>query len=172
MALACTGKITVTVNLTQTNALDLSTPTDSVSKTYTRTITDGTAADQCDLIWHDQRSLTNGATESLDLNGGTLNGAFGAITFDKVKGILIANTSTENGLKIGGAAANALGLFDNTSDILILPAASATNKPSILLWESPAAAGLAVTTNDELKIASTGTTTNTVTYEVLVWGED
>ncbi len=167
-----TGKVSVSIAFTQTNALDKSTPTDSLSQTFTRTFTSGTAADQCDLIWHDSRTLTNGATEALDLNGGTLNGAFGAVTFDKVKGILIANTNTENGLKIGAAAANALGLFDNTSDILVLPLASATNKPSLFLWEAPGAAGIATTTNDDLKIAHGGTTTNTITYEVYVWGED
>ncbi|OHB65758.1 MAG: hypothetical protein A2Y76_01655 [Planctomycetes bacterium RBG_13_60_9] len=172
MALACTGKISVSITLAQTNELDLSTPTDSVSKTYSRTLASGTAADQVDLIWHDSRSLTNGATESLALNDASLTGAFGTITFDKVKGICIANTSTENGLKIGGAAANQLGLFSDTTDILILPAASATNKPSIFLFEAPAAVGIATTTNDELKFASTGTTTNTLTYEIIIWGED
>lgn len=171
-ALALTGKVSVMLSLTQTNALDLSTPSDSLAVNKSRTITSGTGADQSDLLWHDQRTLTNGGTESLDLHGGTLTGGFGAVTFDKLKGIYIANYSTENSLQIGGAAANAVGLFDDTTDILVLPPASATNKPSKFLFEAPAAAGIDVTTNDELKIAHSGDTTNSLTYDIAVWGED
>lgn len=172
MALELSGKITVTISLSQTNALDLSTPTDSLSITKSRSITAGTGADQCSLVWHDQRTLTDGATESLDLHGGTLSGAFGTITFDKVKGLLICNTSTTDGLKIGGAAANNLGILSGTTDTILLPAASATNKPSLFLIEAPAAAGIDVTTNDELKIEHDSTTSNSVTYDIIVWGED
>lgn len=171
-ALALTGRVNVNIALSLTNSQDLTTPTDPLTINKVRSITSGTGADQGDLLWHDQRVLTNGATESLDLRGGTLTGAFGAVTFDKVKGLCVLNYSTENSLKIGGAAANAIGLFDNTTDILLLPPASATNKPSILLLEAPAAAGIDVTVNDELKIAHSGTTTNSVTYDIAIWGED
>ena len=172
MALALSGRINVSVSLSQTNAQDLSTPTDSLAINKVRTITSGTGADQGDLLWHDQRTLTNGATESLDLHGGSLSGRFGTVTFDKVKGICIMNYSTENSLKIGGAAANAIGLFDNTTDILLLKPASATDKPSILFIEAPAAAGIDVTTNDELKLTHSGDTTNSLTYDIAIWGED
>ncbi len=172
MALACSGKVSLTIQLTETNAQDLTTPRDELTLSKTRTITSGTGADQCDLLWHDQRTLTNGATEALDFQGGSLTGAFGAVTFDKVKGICVLNYSTENAIKLGAAAANAIGLFDNTSDILLLPAASATDKPSVFLIEAPAALGIATTTNGTLKVAHGGTTTNTITYEIAVWGED
>jgi len=171
-ALALSGSVSVNVRLTQTNALDLSTPSDSLSILKTRAITSGTGADQGDLLWHDQRTLTDGATESLDLHGGTLAGGFGAVTFDKVKGICVLNFSTTDAIKIGGAAANAVGLFGATTDVLVLPAASATNKPSVFLIEAPAAAGIDVTTNDEIKIAHGGTTSNTITYQIAIWGED
>lgn len=171
-ALALTGSVGVNLALAATNAQDLSTPQDSLSVNVIRTLTSGTGADQGDLLWHDQRTLTNGATESLDLHGGTLSGAFGAVTFDKVKGVYVENLSTTDPIKIGGAAANAVGLFDDTTDILVLPAASATNKPSRFLLEAPAAAGIDVSSDDELKIAHGGVTTNTITYKIVIWGED
>lgn len=172
MALSLTGSIDVRVQLTQKNALDLTVPVDSLSLSGTRSLTSGTGADQVDLMWHDQRTLTNGATEALALHDASLSGAFGTITLDKLKGICIQNLSTENSIKIGGAGATAVPLFDNTSDILVLPPASATNKPSTFLMEAPAAAGLATGTNEVLKIAHSGTTTNSIIYNIIVWGED
>ena len=171
-AVACSGSVNVSISLVETNALDLSTPQDTLSISIPRAITSGTGADQCDLMWHDERTLSNGATESLDLNGGTLTGAFGSITLDKLKGIYVANYSTENSLKIGGATANAVTLFDSTTDILTLPPASATNKPSRFFMEAPAAAGIDVSTNVALLMARGTTTTNSVTYRIAIWGED
>jgi hypothetical protein len=170
-ALALSGRVNVSLQLTATNAQDLTTPSDPLSIIKSRTITSGTGSDQADLLWHDERTLTNGATESLDLHGGTLSNSWGAVTFDKVKGIAVFNYSMTDGIKIGGVASG-IGLFNATTDILILPAASATNKPSLFLIEAPAAAGINVVTNDEIKVAHGGTTTNTITYDIVVWGED
>ena len=172
MALACSGKVSLTIQLTETNAQDLSTPKDDLTISKTRTITSGTGANQDDLLWHDQRILTNGATEALSLHDGTLTGAFGAITFDKLKGICLLNYSTENSLQLGASGATAVPFFANTSDILVLPPASATNTPSVFLFEAPAAAGLAVGTNEVIKFTHSGTTTNSLTYDIAVWGED
>jgi hypothetical protein len=172
MALALTGTVGINIQFSQTNALDLSTPADPLLVNEQRSITSGTGADQGDLIWHDQRPLTNGATEALALNDGSLTGGFGAITMDKLKGICVLNYSTTDSVKIGGAGANAAAIFAATDDVLVLPAASATNKPSKFLMEAPAAAGIDVTTNDEIKIAHGGDTTNTITYDIIVWGED
>jgi len=173
MALALSGHIRTSIDLAQTNALVLSTPSDSISLADNRTITSGTGAEQGDLLWHDQRTLSNGATEDLALHAGTLTGPFGsAITFDKVKGIFIRNLSTVNSLKIGGATATCVPLFANTSDILVLPACASTTYPTRFLIEAPAAAGLAVTTNELLKIGHGGDTTNSQTYDIVIWGED
>jgi hypothetical protein len=170
--MALTGKISVSVSLTQTITSGESSASHRVSYSKSRSLTNGVGADQGDLMWHDQRTLTNGATESLDLHGGTLTGAFGAVTFDKVKGVVFYNHSTTDHLKIGGAAANAAALFKATTDILVLPAASTTDKPAAFVLQYPSSAGVDVTTNDEIKIAHGADTTNPLIYDVVIWGED
>lgn len=90
-------------------ALDLSNVNDQATLEYDVSLADGTATDQADLIWHDQRTLNAGANDDLDLTalvtilfGGTVS-----INFAKVKAILIVNTSTSAGneLLVGGAGA-------------------------------------------------------------------
>ncbi|KKL72574.1 hypothetical protein LCGC14_2083570 [marine sediment metagenome] len=171
MALALSGKVGFTVQLTQTNALDLTTPADPLNVTQNRVITSGTAADQSDLLWHDQQTLTNGGTVELVLNDGTLSNAFGTVTMDKLKGICIRNHSTDCTLIIGGAAATVLGLFESTTDILTLQPGT-TGKPATFLMELPGAAGIDTTSNDTLKLEHGAGSTNSVVFDIMVWGED
>jgi hypothetical protein len=171
MALALSGKVGIAIQLNQTNALDLTTPTDSLNLTPHRAISSGTGADQSDVLFHDQRTLTTGGTEELALNDGSLSNAFGTLTLDKLKGICIRNHSTTDSLLIGGAAATQVGLFNDTSDILKLQPGS-SDYPSVFLQEAPAAAGLDVTTNDTIKLTHNADTTNSLTYDIIIWGED
>lgn len=88
--------------------LDLSTVADGSKLEYSAAIADGVAADQCDKIWHDTRSLAAGASDDLDLNAltQTLFGSTVTINLAKVKFVLVVNTSTTAGddLTVGGAA--------------------------------------------------------------------
>ncbi len=155
MASALSGKVGVSIMLQHTNEQDLSTPDDTLNLNQSRTLSNGTAADQSDLLFHDQRTLTAGGNEELAFNDGSLTGSFGAVTFDKLKGLCLRNHSTAGSLKVGGAAATQLGLFDDTTDILVLPPGT-TNAPSCFLFEAPQAAGLDVTSNDTLKLENAG----------------
>ena len=71
-------------------------------------------------------TLADGANDTLDLNSGTddagnIVDAFGdQISFDILKALYIKNTSTDANLLVGGAAANQVLIFDNTSDILTI----------------------------------------------------
>lgn len=63
----------------------------------TTTLTNGTGANQADVIWCDTRTLAKASAEALDLAGG-LTDVFGtALTLARVKGLLVsaaaANTS-------------------------------------------------------------------------------
>lgn len=54
--------------------------------------TDGTGANQADILWVDERTVADGANDDIDL-AGALSGAFGAtITAAEVVGFFIANS--------------------------------------------------------------------------------
>ena len=100
---SCT--VTVQLNSTLQNPLDLSTPADAFTKQYQDSLTNGTGANQGNRVWHDQRSAA-AAPDDLDL-AGSLTDAFGAtVTFAKIVGIFIKNNSTTTAevLSVGGDA--------------------------------------------------------------------
>lgn len=146
------------------NAIDLSTPVQTIASDFTLTYGNGTGANQANMFWHDQRT-TDTTGESLDLAGG-LTSAFGTtITFTAVKGILIQNTSGSAGSAQISRPANGLVLFAAQSDQL-----ANLTPGSVFLFTDVSAAGLAVTggTGDLLKIAASA---STITYNVVIWGE-
>lgn len=148
-----------------TNALDLTTPIDPISKDYTFNVGNGTGAGQGNMIWHDQRSVgTSG--EDLDLAGGLTNAFGSTVTFTAVKGILVyASPANSGNVIVSRPASNGLVLFAAASDAL-----AGLTPGGIFLFTDPSAAGLAVTASsgDLLNVdASTGT----VTYDVWIWGE-
>ncbi|MCI0351567.1 MAG: hypothetical protein L0Z53_19260 [Acidobacteriales bacterium] len=158
------SNLSLAINWNHTSALDLSTVTDNATVDYGDSLASGTGLDQCDLKFHDRRTLS-ATTEELDL-AGSLTDAFGqTITFAKVKGILIHNRNTTAGqtLIIGGAAANAFPLFTDVTDKYTLGPDG-----KFLAWE-PSLAGKAVTagTGDKLKLDAGA---NTVTYDIVIFG--
>lgn len=107
-------------------SLDLATISDNARLEYARSLADGTAADQADRLWHDQRTLAGSASENLDLNNltNTLFGSTLTVNFAKVKALLIVNLATTAGedLLVGGAGAGANAWsapFDNDPDAKI-----------------------------------------------------
>ena len=130
--------------------------------------TTGTAANQAQVLFTDQRTLAANATENLDLAGGLVD-AFGrTITFTAIKGIYIkAADENINDVLVGGAAsAPFLAVFGSATDKLAI-------KPGgTVLIMDPGAAGYAVGagTADLLKVANSAGTTG-VTYDIVIWGE-
>jgi hypothetical protein len=151
-------------------ALDLSSVNDQATLEYDASLADGTAADQADLIWHDQRTLNAGASEDLDLTalitvifGGTVS-----ISFAKVKAILIVNTSTTAGheLLVGGAGAGQAFAtpFNNNAGAKV---GVGPDSPLLLVNKKD---GWAVTagTGDILRIQNSGAAA--VTYRIVIVG--
>jgi hypothetical protein len=129
----------------------------------------GVGAGQVDKIFSDTRTLAPSTTEDLDLSGVLLD-AFGvAITFARVKAILIAAAAgNTNNVVVGGVA--------NAWATLLSPAATGliTLRPGAFFCAgcgSADATGYAVTnaTADLLHIANSGAGTS-VTYDVVVMG--
>lgn len=164
------GQIDAQIRLTHTlDTAELSTPTDepiSPSLWGTWAVTDGTGANQADLLWHDQRTLGATTSEDLDL-AGSLTDVYGAtLTFARIKGLYV-KAADANGANIvvGGAAANAwIGFFNATTDkFKLTPGAFSLNiAPGATAW--PVVAG----TGDILKIENTDG--SAATYDILIMG--
>jgi hypothetical protein len=166
MAEALNLQITLKVAGALTNALDLSTPTQAFATDYSSLLIfgNGTGANQANMLWHDQRSVTTSG-EDIDL-AGSLTSAFGTtITFAVVKGVIVvAATANGGNVVVARASSNGVGVFNAASDAVTL-------KPGgVFLWTDPSAAGTTVTagTGDLLNIDSTS---GTVTYDIWLVGE-
>jgi len=165
--MAVSGTVHGLVNLVHTNALDLVTGSGTLNKKASITYTTGTGANQIDTLFSDQRTLSTGANEDLDL-AGALTGLYGTtLTFAAVKGILISSaTANTTDLTVIEPAANGLtGLFVAASDgINIEPG-------GFFMWATPSAAGLAVTagTGDLINVANAAGAS--ATYDVVIFGE-
>ncbi len=153
------------IRWTYASPLDLSTPKDTGALDLGDTLANGTGDNLADMIFHDQRTLT-ATSEELDLAGSLPNTLTGtAMTFAKVKGLIIKVVTTGTGKKltIGGAAANAwLGWFADASD------KEDVDPNGIYMQWSPTD-GKAVTagTADKLKIDAGA---NTIVYDIIIIG--
>jgi len=165
MAHTLASSVTLSINANYQDALDLSTPQDALKINFRDSMASGAVKDQNNVLWHDSRALT---AESEDLAlGSTLVDGFGTtVTFTKVKGIYIKNTSTTAGdiLAVGGAAGTQfVAWVANASDIINI------GPDGVFLLYNPSLAGYAVGdgTADDLKIDSG---VNNITYEIAIWG--
>lgn len=125
----------------------------------------GTGADQANQVWHDTRTLTTGASETIDINSAALLNALGeGITFTKVKVILIKNKGTTT-LSVGAAAATQfVAPFGSATDLVKIPPGG------ILLLTAPDANGFACAAGatDFLKIANSAGAS--IDYDIVLIG--
>jgi len=166
--MSLTGTIRDEIRLTNTGTSELGEITDSVltSTNYPSwTVTDGTADNQANMVFRDQRTLSGSASENLDLAGGLTDSYGATMTFVDVKMIYVSAASANGGnIVVGGAASNAfLGPFDNATDKVNLPASA------WLKWVNPID-GYAVTagTGDILKIENSDG--SSATYDIVIVG--
>ena len=151
--------------------LDLSAVSDSAKLEYSVALIDGTAAGQVDKLWHDERTLTAGFAESLDLTNltNTIFGSTVTINFAKVKAVLVINTSTTSGddLLVGGAGfsgdAWSPPFNGDQSAKVSVPAGSA-----LLLVNKIDGWAVVDGTDDKLRVENTSG--NTVVYRIAIVG--
>jgi hypothetical protein len=165
--MALTANFALNMTLTYTKTTDLGTVPYTLNLGRGKTFTNGTGANKAQVLFDDQRTLADGANETIDLRDGTLTDALGvAVTIDILRALYIKNGSTDASLLIGGAAGTQLGLFNDVTDVLKLPPGGE------FLFIAPDATGVDLTTNADLKLAHDGTGTSTLTYDIIVVGED
>ncbi len=166
MALALTSSFQLALTWLYTNAVDLSTATESKTLTINDSLASGNSLDQANRIFSDQRTLASSASDSLDLYGSLTDGFGTTLNFSRIAGILIQNTSTTAGdyLSVGNGTNGIASCFGNANDIIKI-------QPNglVFLW-APSAAGYAVvdTSADVLKILNSGA--NSITYNIVLIG--
>ena len=138
-----------------------------INKSYSITLGDGTGANQADRMFADQRTVADGATETLDLSG-LLAPFFGAapIALLKIKVLaLFASPSNTTNLTYSRAA---------TLGSLVLTAVSsgvAALKPgAFFVWCDPSAAAVAVAAGTSDIITITNSAGAAATYDVYILG--
>jgi hypothetical protein len=166
MAVTQTGKIVVQLLSSLKNGLDLSTPLDALSLKYSKTLLNGTAANQANQSWHDQRTLAPSGTENLDF-AGTLVDAFGqTLTLATIKAIMIraSDGNTNNVDVVQHATTGVPGIFSAAGEGVSI-------KPGgVFVWVAPGTgATVTAATGDMLTITNSGAGTG-VTYDIVVLG--
>ncbi|NUS82969.1 MAG: hypothetical protein HOY75_09485 [Streptomyces sp.] len=151
-----------------TSALDLGTGKASQILARKMVLGSGTGAGKADRIWSDRRTLAASATEDLDLAGVLLDAYGTAITFARIKGLVIAAASgNTNNVVVGAAASNPWAtLLGATHTLTVRPGAFFAVGTGIA-----DATGYAVTagTGDLLKVANSAGGTP-VTYDIHIIG--
>lgn len=163
--MALTTTVSVDLRANQTKALDQRVVTDPILMQLAATLADGTGLNAANKVFYDERTLTTGATEDLDL-AGVLTDSFGTtLTFTKIRLIAIkadaANTTT---ITVGNGT-NPFLLFGSGAHTIALDA------DSFFMVIKPSVAAMAVTaaTGDILKMANAAGAS--ATYRILVVGE-
>lgn len=164
-AASLTSKVQVTVTAELVNVLDLgSQPTAKLVSAPTVSLGNGTGANQANVVWWDERTLTASTTEDLDFAGGGLVDAFGvAVAPAKLRAVVIQNTSSTQVLTLFGDA--------NSIPILNTAATTYTLQPGgVFVGAWPATAGIAVTagTGDIIQVANAAGVS--ATYKIIVLG--
>lgn len=163
------SKVAVTVTANQSETLDLGSRSSAMTQTYKAVLTDGTGAGQADKVFHDQRTLAASATENLDLAGVLTDPLGTALTFARVKALIVkAAAANTNDVVVGGDVTNTFfGPFaDETDGIRIRPGGVLC----IACGEADATGfAVAAGTGDLLKFLNGGAGTP-VTYDVTIIG--
>lgn len=168
MAESFSGNLKVSLSGTFSSDNDLSTVQQAYTYSKAFPLVNGTAANQANQLFMDQRTITASSSENLDLYGGLTN-AFGTtINFASIKGIIIyAASSNTNNVIVGGDATSGFAnwISDTSDEIVVKPG-------GLFALVDPGADGYAVTdsTADILKITNSSSGTS-VTYDVILIGE-
>lgn len=167
MAKTASSTVKLTVLGELSDALDLGTATFAANYNATFGLTNGSGANQINQLFADTRTLAASGTEDIDLAGGLVDAFGSAITFTKIKALIIkAAAANTNDVVIGGHATAACASFfgDATDKVKVKPG-------GMVALIAPNAAGYAVTaaTADLLTIANSAAGTG-VTYDIIILG--
>jgi hypothetical protein len=154
------------MDVVQSVSGDLGTGLDTILISGGATYTDGSSTGNINAAWSDAaRALADGADETLNLTNASLTDKIGrTVDFSAIKALYIKNNFVAGNLVIGAAAATPVAMFGTpaTETLLLGPGAD-----MLITW---AGAGLAVSTNCNLKIAHDGSGSAAGTYDIAILG--
>lgn len=161
-----TSKLSLSITAELSNAFDMVTTVARLVYEKAIDLASGTAADQADRVFSDERTLAGSASEDLDLAGVLTDALGNTITFAKIRAIFIENLATGNNqVVVGGAASNQfVGPFGaGTHTVSVGPG-------GFLALVNRHTAGWTVTpgTVDLLKIANS--TSGSINYRIVIIG--
>lgn len=161
------SNLSIKIDSQLNSALDLDTAIDPLVYSISNLLSNGTASGNASQQWHDTRTLTASATEDLDLAGGLTN-AFGvALTFVRLKVLLVvAASGNTNSVIVSRKATTGIPIFDADGDSITLAAGDG------FLYFSPLVGkAITPTTDDTLTFTNSAGGTS-VTYSVILIGTD
>lgn len=144
----------------------IGTPTFSLNVENVLPLAPGAGAGKADRLYAGERTLAASATENLDLAGGLTDPLGAALTFVKVKAILVtASASNTNNVVVGGAGSNGfLGPFADATDKVVIPPGGA------VLLTAPVAGWTVTPSTGDLLLVANSSSGTTVTYKVVIIG--
>lgn len=163
--MALTARVNVTLTGLHTSVLDFSTASFDLTKKMIQDFANGTGLNQASKVFTDTRAILTAATDSMDLNGGTLVDAFGiTLVFATVKALIIRSSpSNTTNLTLFGDAASVPLLNTAATTITLQPG-------GLYVFTAPSIGGVTVTaaTGDIIKIVNAaGATAN---YDIAIIG--
>lgn len=168
MANSFNGKFRVISDFKYSSTVDIGTVVHNVLVDASTPFTNGEGANQAEVAFTDQRTLSASSSEELDLSGTALQDAFGIdVAFTSIKVMIItAASANTNDVLVGGAASNAWSTWASnaTDEVIIVPGGT-------LALIAPDAAGYVVAagTGDLLRIENSSSGTS-VTYDITLIG--
>ncbi len=174
MSTTLTISNSVNVGWTYENVLTWANSSNTSSFSYSRSFTNGTTANKCDLIYILQTTLAPSTTLNIDLASGITDIFGNTLLFARVKLIYLKHKTdtTSSGVTIGGHATTALANWISSADTLAndQPKITVRNGGTFYLC-APDATAYAVTaaSADVLKLTNADGT-NTATYEMVIAG--
>ena len=139
MARTLSTRISVQIAALLADTLDLSTVRDNLEKIFTTEIPTGSSSGQANQVWHDARTIADGATDSLDLAGALTNAIGQTVTFSSIKAVIIKFASgNTTAVAVTRPASNGVPIFSAASDAVPFAA------NGLFAWVNPGA-GITVT---------------------------
>lgn len=175
MAVTTTGSFTLDCKATwlqRTVLNDGTSLVDSNSHDASVTAAYGAATDQCDTLWHDERTIAAGANDDLDLTSLTRAFANGTVAsnFARVKLIhidLYAGASGDKLVLDSSVTNGYLGPFNGSATSQLAIGPGSTDGPTVLS-NMRDGFGLTTTSNKVLRVKNPGA--NPVTYTIAIFG--
>jgi len=164
--MALTAQIALSILAHETSSGDLSRTLRATPANYAIRLTDGTGANQAQVVWSDARTATTSNDDLTLWNlSDTRDGASVTVAFTQVKLVYVKNTSTTQDLRIGGASG--VGAFAG------LPVTVYGTLPpgGCYLLTAPTDGGFAVSSGTMASAARFAADSGSCTYEVLFIGE-